>query len=92
MDLSLIAGGRIFWTDARTDKIESSNLDGSNRRTIYEEPLSNIVGLSYFRGYLYYTDWHKEYELSYIWVKYSADGTRNTFLTFPRKQGPVVQS
>ena len=55
----LFLGGRIFWADARNDKIESSNLDGSNRHTVYEEPLSNIVGLSYFQEHLYYTDWHK---------------------------------
>ena len=52
-------GNKIYWTDAKTDKIEKANLDGTHRTLIYDEPLAHDFGLTLFQNFLYYTDWTK---------------------------------
>ena len=48
----------LYWADAFLDKIESSNVDGSNRRIItsFTDDL-HPFGLALFDGILYFTDW-----------------------------------
>lgn len=48
----------LYWADASLDKIESSNVDGSNRRIItsFTDDL-HPFGLALFDGILYFTDW-----------------------------------
>ncbi|XP_008281343.1 nidogen-2 isoform X4 [Stegastes partitus] len=52
----------MFWVDSTPDVIESANLDGSGRRTLFETDLVNpraIIVVS-STGTLYWTDWNRE--------------------------------
>ena len=55
MDLEL---GKMFWGDAKTDKIEMADLDGSKRRTLVQD-LPHIFGFSQLGDYVYWTDWQR---------------------------------
>ena len=50
---------RLFWTDAKLDKIEASDLNGGNRRLIMLSA-ANIhpYGLAVYLDMLYWTDWN----------------------------------
>ncbi|KAM9766649.1 nidogen-2 isoform 2-T2 [Menidia menidia] len=52
----------MFWVDSMPDVIESANLDGSGRRTLFDRDLVNpraIIVVS-STGTLYWTDWNRE--------------------------------
>ncbi|CAJ1087012.1 nidogen-2 isoform X3 [Xyrichtys novacula] len=52
----------MFWVDSNPDLIESANLDGSGRRTLFDTDLVNpraIIVVS-STGTLYWTDWNRE--------------------------------
>ncbi|XP_038151840.1 nidogen-2 isoform X8 [Cyprinodon tularosa] len=52
----------MFWVDSNTDVIESADLDGSRRRTLFDLDLVNpraIIVVS-STGSLYWTDWNRE--------------------------------
>ncbi|XP_039649364.1 nidogen-2 isoform X3 [Perca fluviatilis] len=52
----------MFWVDSNPDVIESANLDGSGRRTLFDTDLVNpraIIVVSSI-GTLYWTDWNRE--------------------------------
>uniref|UniRef100_A0A4W6E0I4 Nidogen 2 n=1 Tax=Lates calcarifer TaxID=8187 RepID=A0A4W6E0I4_LATCA len=52
----------IFWVDSNPDMIESANLDGSGRQTLFDTDLVNpraIIVVS-STGTLYWTDWNRE--------------------------------
>lgn len=50
---------KIYWCDAKADKIEVTNMDGSDRRVILNENLPHVFGLSLFENYIYWTDWQR---------------------------------
>lgn len=50
---------KIYWCDAKLDKIEVTNMDGSDRRVILNENLPHVFGLSLFDNYIYWTDWQR---------------------------------
>eukprot|EP00794_Sanderia_malayensis_P017393 gene17393-19134_t len=50
------AESRIFWADARVDRIESANLDGSDRRVVVSGT-PHVFGISLLGPYIYWTDW-----------------------------------
>uniref|UniRef100_H2LFX1 Nidogen 2 n=1 Tax=Oryzias latipes TaxID=8090 RepID=H2LFX1_ORYLA len=52
----------MFWVDSSPDNIEVANLDGSERRTLFDTDLVNpraIIVVS-SKGTLYWTDWNRE--------------------------------
>ncbi|XP_029371675.1 nidogen-2 isoform X2 [Echeneis naucrates] len=52
----------IFWVDSNSDLIESANLDGNGRKTLFDTDLVNpraIIVVS-STGSLYWTDWNRE--------------------------------
>ncbi|XP_034533827.1 nidogen-2 isoform X4 [Notolabrus celidotus] len=52
----------MFWVDSNPDMIETANLDGSGRRTLFDSDLVNpraIIVVS-STGTLYWTDWNRE--------------------------------
>ncbi|XP_052009773.1 nidogen-2-like [Xyrauchen texanus] len=57
-----VARRRLFWVDSTPDKIETSNLDGSNRRVLFETDLVNprAIIVDSPTGTLYWTDWNRE--------------------------------
>ena len=49
----------LYFCDAKLDRIDVVNTDGSGRRTIIEESLSHPFGLSVLGDYIYWTDWEQ---------------------------------
>jgi len=50
---------KIYWADAKLDKIEVMNLDGSNRRVVLNDNVPHIFGLTVLGKHLYWTDWQR---------------------------------
>ncbi|CAH1788845.1 unnamed protein product [Owenia fusiformis] len=48
---------KLFWSDARLDKIERCEFDGSNRVVIVAQSPEHSFGLAVYGDYLYWTDW-----------------------------------
>lgn len=48
---------KLYWCDAREDRIEVSNYNGTNRRVILKDMLPHPFGLTLLGDYLYWTDW-----------------------------------
>ena len=47
----------LYWADAKLDKIESSNVDGTNRRTLTDVGIFHPFSLTMLHGELYWSDW-----------------------------------
>ena len=47
----------LYWADAFLDKIESSNVDGSNRILLSTVGIDHPYGIAFFSNMLYFTDW-----------------------------------
>ncbi|XP_021709286.1 low-density lipoprotein receptor-related protein 6 [Aedes aegypti] len=50
---------KIYWCDAKMDRIEVANMDGSGRNIILSDNLPHAFGLSLLGDYLYWTDWQR---------------------------------
>lgn len=59
----MFVDNRIYWIDAKNDKIESIDTDGNDRRLILSEDKTHYFGISLSGPYLYFTDWTKKYVL-----------------------------
>ncbi|XP_016390641.1 nidogen-2-like, partial [Sinocyclocheilus rhinocerous] len=57
-----VARRRLFWVDSTSDKIETTNLDGSDRRVLFDTDLVNprAIIVDSPTGTLYWTDWNRE--------------------------------
>ncbi|XP_030743400.1 low-density lipoprotein receptor-related protein 5 [Echinops telfairi] len=51
--------GRLYWGDAKTDKIEVVNMDGTKRRTLLEDKLPHVFGFTLLGDFIYWTDWQR---------------------------------
>ena len=60
---SLTPGGKVYWTDETNFKIEGADVNGTGRHTVYDDPQSQVFGIAYFQDYLYFTDWHKTFDI-----------------------------
>ncbi|XP_075213619.1 low-density lipoprotein receptor-related protein 4-like [Lycorma delicatula] len=49
---------RLYWADAKHHVIESSKLDGSERRKVIARGLPHPFALTLFEDAIYWTDWH----------------------------------
>lgn len=56
---------KIYWADAKLDKIEVMNLDGSNRRVVLDDKLPHVFGFTVLGDLLYWTDWQRRAIESY---------------------------
>jgi low-density lipoprotein receptor-related protein 4 len=52
------ATDRIYWADAKHHVIESSKLDGADRKKILSNNLPHPFALTIFEDNMYWTDWH----------------------------------
>ena len=50
----------LYWADAQLNKIESSNVDGSNRALLTTNLILHPFGITYHNGYLYWSDWQTD--------------------------------
>ena len=50
---------KIYWADAKLDKIEVMKLDGSKRKVILGDKLPHIFGFTLLGDRLYFTDWQR---------------------------------
>lgn len=52
-------GHKLYWTDAETNRIEVSNLDGSHRKVLYWQNLDQprAIALDPFQGLMFWSDW-----------------------------------
>ncbi|KAL3841911.1 hypothetical protein ACJMK2_020000 [Sinanodonta woodiana] len=52
-------GKKLYWTDAETNRIEVSNLDGTMRKVLYWQDLDQprAIALDPFQGMMFWTDW-----------------------------------
>ncbi|XP_072320955.1 low-density lipoprotein receptor-related protein 4 isoform X2 [Eucyclogobius newberryi] len=50
------AGSQLLWADAHTERIEASDLNGQNRRTLVS-PVQHPYGLTILGSHIYWTDW-----------------------------------
>ncbi|XP_065643825.1 sortilin-related receptor isoform X5 [Hydra vulgaris] len=49
---------RLYWADAHTDKIESSDLDGRNRKVVTTD-VFHPYSITIFKNYIFWDDWVK---------------------------------
>ena len=61
------ATNRLFWADAKLDKIEVSDLSGRNRQLLMSSAVADIhpFGLAVYHDMLYWTDWNTKSISSY---------------------------
>ncbi|KAL3858577.1 hypothetical protein ACJMK2_008853 [Sinanodonta woodiana] len=53
---------RLYWSDGFTNRIESCNLDGSDRKVIHVDSEAHLMDIAYDNaGSLYYTAWNRLY-------------------------------
>ena len=50
---------RIYWVDAKLDKIEFMAYDGTSRRIILEKDIPHVFGFSIIGDQVYWSDWQK---------------------------------
>ncbi|XP_037297516.1 LOW QUALITY PROTEIN: low-density lipoprotein receptor-related protein 4 [Manduca sexta] len=50
---------RLYWTDALKERIDTSDLSGQHRVQLVPEA-KNPFGMTYFKDYIYWTDWYKK--------------------------------
>ncbi|XP_046473466.1 very low-density lipoprotein receptor isoform X2 [Neodiprion pinetum] len=57
-----LVGKKLYWVDAKLNKIASCNYDGSGRRTVLYSPdiLRHPFSITTFEDYIFWTDWDKE--------------------------------
>ena len=48
---------KLYWSDARLDKIERCNYDGTGRKIVVHDYPQHVFGLTVFGDHLYWTDW-----------------------------------
>ena len=47
----------LYWGDANLDRLETSTVDGSNRRVLAIRFILHPFSITFFKGFLYWTDW-----------------------------------
>ena len=50
----------LYWADAFWDKIESSGVDGTNRRIITRQNVFHVFAITIYNNTLYWTDWETD--------------------------------
>ena len=48
---------KLYWCDAKLDRIEMASVDGSERRVVTDRNLPHPFGFSLLGEHLYWTDW-----------------------------------
>ena len=54
---------RIFWVDARMDKIETVDYNGNNRKILFQQSGLHPFGVALIPPFLFFTDWNTQKEV-----------------------------
>ena len=54
----------LYWLDASLDKLESSHVNGSNRRLLLSTQIYHPLGITFYQSRLYWTDLYAQAVLS----------------------------
>ena len=54
LDLSM---RKLYWADARLDKIEVCNMDGTNCQVLVKSSSEHLFDLAVYEEFLFFTDW-----------------------------------
>lgn len=49
----------IYWCDAKTDRVELSKFDGSERRVLLSDQLPHLFGFTLLNEWVYWSDWQR---------------------------------
>lgn len=66
LTILIILANRLYWTDGKRNSIESSDLDGENRKIVAIDSDANLMDIISHGRYLYYTAGNRQYVLLYI--------------------------
>jgi len=58
----------MYWGDARQNKIETANIDGTGRRILLAETKAHYFGFALHADHIYFTDWPRVYASIHIWI------------------------
>ena len=47
----------LFWADAALDRVEASSTSGASRRVLTTHYIYHPFGMTFYRGWLFWTDW-----------------------------------
>ena len=50
---------KIYWVDAKLDKIEVMDMDGKNRKVVLDHELPHVFGFTVLGDNLFWTDWQR---------------------------------
>ena len=48
---------KLYWADARLDKIEVCNMDGTNCQVLVKSSSEHLFDLAVYEEFLFFTDW-----------------------------------
>ena len=51
----------MYWGDARDQRIEAANIDGSGRRLILTDSRARYYTFAFHDGFIYYANWNHPY-------------------------------
>eukprot|EP00794_Sanderia_malayensis_P010865 gene10865-12020_t len=54
-----VNANKIYWSDGRLDKIETADLNGNHRQTVYSYNIQHAYSISNLNGVLYWGDWRR---------------------------------
>lgn len=61
--------GKLYWCDARTDKIERIDLEtGENREVVLSSNNMDMFSVSVFEDYIYWSDRYGSRQAPWCWV------------------------
>lgn len=50
---------KIYWCDAKLDRIEYANMNGTDRKVLISDNVPHVFGFSLLGDYIYWTDWQR---------------------------------
>jgi len=51
----------MYWGDAKLDKVETANLDGTGRKILWTDSTAHYFAFTFHAGYIYMADWLSGY-------------------------------
>ena len=54
----------LYWLDAYLDRLETSHVNGSNRKLLLSKQIDHPLGITFYKNRLYWTDWRAQAILS----------------------------